>query len=239
MLLAVESATPALSVALLAGRELVAECAAPPGAHHAETLLPLVERLLTQAGIREADVEAFGVSIGPGSFTSLRVGLATVKGLAFETGRPAVAVSTLAALAWGYAARHPERDLAEAVVALLDARRGELYAGIFDVGPEGPAERGAASLLTPAELRKRLPPRCVLVGDGVSVYEAEGVAGPGEPRVSGPASVGAGAAPRAASVGALAAMALARGEGVDPADLVPRYVRRAEAEVTRTAQKTE
>lgn len=249
LLLAIESATQSLSVALLRGSDLVAERAAPPGPHHAERLLPLIEELLAAAGCREAEVEAFGVSIGPGSFTSLRVGLATVKGLAFATERRAVAVPTLAALAWGYATRNPERDPSEPIVAVLDARRDELYAaayvidevgagaGVGEGAREAVREQGATGLYTPAELRERLPARCVLVGDGIGVYQHAQQVGLAEPpgvRVSGDLS-----APTAASVGALAALALRRGEDEDPADLVPRYVRRAEAEVTRTSLKTE
>jgi tRNA threonylcarbamoyladenosine biosynthesis protein TsaB len=241
LVLAVESATPTLSAALLRGDALVAERVAPPGAQHAETLLPLVVELLDEAGLAEAEVGAFGVSIGPGSFTSLRVGLATVKGLAFGTSRPAVAVSTLAALAWGEASAGGDRAPDEAVVALLDAHRGEVYAAVFDVAADaGPSdaplrEVGATGLFTPAELGARLPARCVLVGDGTACLEASDFELPPGARLAAEPL----RAPSASGVGALAGRALLRGEGADPADLVPRYVRRAEAEVTRTAQRVE
>jgi tRNA threonylcarbamoyladenosine biosynthesis protein TsaB len=94
LLLAVESATSVPGVAVLRGEELLVELAQPGDQHHAETLLPLVDRALAQSGLELDEIEAFGVSIGPGSFTSLRIGLATVKGLVFGTSRPAVPVST-------------------------------------------------------------------------------------------------------------------------------------------------
>ena len=124
LLLAVESATPALSVALLRGSELLHEQSSVVAGRHAERLLPMIEQLLQHASVRESDVEAFAVSIGPGSFTSLRVGVATVKGLAFATARPAVPVSTLAALAWSYAReRRPWPDDLP-IAAVLD---GDAY----------------------------------------------------------------------------------------------------------------
>ena len=99
LLLAVETATAAPSVALWRGDALLGERAADPGRPTAEALLPALDALLADAGLALAAVEAVAVSIGPGSFTGLRIGVATVKGLAFGTGRPAIAVSTLAAVA--------------------------------------------------------------------------------------------------------------------------------------------
>ena len=89
----------------------------------------MVDAVLGAAKVSLASVECFAVSIGPGSFTSLRVGLATVKGLAFGSDSPVAPVSTLAALAWEAvrAAGSTEVDVA----AALDARRGEVYGGVF------------------------------------------------------------------------------------------------------------
>ena len=98
LLLALETATSSMSVALLRGEEVVALERQPVARAAAEGLLPAVDALLRGAGAGLADVAAIAVSIGPGSFTSLRVGIATAKGLAFGTGRGAVAVPTLAAL---------------------------------------------------------------------------------------------------------------------------------------------
>ncbi len=129
LVLALEPATAALSVALLRGPELIDEISAAAGPA-AATLLPAVDALLDRAGVALGDLEAFAVSIGPGSFTSLRVGIATLKGLAFESDLPIAPVSTLAALA---RVAGPTDRL---VVPMLDARRGEVYAAAYAAGSD-------------------------------------------------------------------------------------------------------
>ncbi len=161
LVLALEPATAALGVALLRGQDLVAEISASAGPA-AETLLPAVDRLLDRAGVALGELEAFAISIGPGSFTSLRVGIATVKGLAFDSDLPIAPVSTLAALA---CAAGPTDRL---VVPMLDARRGEVYAAAYAgasrrevVLPEG--------VYTPEALCATIRPPCVLVGEGAAL----------------------------------------------------------------------
>ena len=99
LILAFETATPVTSVALLRGESLVAERTAPVGVDASTTLLAMVDALFEGDPSRLKAVDVFAVSIGPGSFTSLRIGLATVKGLAFGRPHRAVAISTLEALA--------------------------------------------------------------------------------------------------------------------------------------------
>jgi tRNA threonylcarbamoyladenosine biosynthesis protein TsaB len=224
LLLAVETATAAPSVALWRGDALLAERAADPGRATAEALLPAVDALLAEAGLALAAVEGFAVSIGPGSFTGLRIGVATVKGLAFGTGRRAVAVSTLAALAAH--ARGPGP-----VASVLDARRGEIYAAGFAAGRAAPWL--PAAVIPIAALGSRLPTGCRVVGDAVALC-AEALSGsdvvllpPPYPETT------------ARHVAALAARAWPRGEAVAAGDLAPRYLRRAEAEVKRTGQRFE
>ena len=224
LLLAVETATAAPSVALWRGDALLGERAADPGRATAEALLPAVDALLADAGLALAAVAGFAVSLGPGSFTGLRIGVATVKGLAFGTGRPAVAVSTLAALAAH--ARGPGP-----VAAVLDARRGEVYAAGFAGGAV--ADWLAEGVIAIGALAARLPAGCRVVGEGVPLC-AEALHGadvelapPPYPETT------------ARHVAALAARAWSRGETVAAADLAPRYLRRAEAEVKRTGERFE
>ena len=99
ILLAIESSTERLSVALLRGEEILRLHEDPGSRRHAAALLPAIDRMLVDAGIDLDGIDAIGVSIGPGSFTSLRIGLATVKGLAFGRPLPTVGVSTLEAMA--------------------------------------------------------------------------------------------------------------------------------------------
>ncbi len=229
LVLAVESATSRLSVALLRGESLLAEGSPDVPGRHAERILPLVHAVLEEAGCCASDPDAFAVSIGPGSFTSLRVGLATVKGLAFGSGRPVVAVPTLEALA--FATLSSGSPLPR--VPLIDARRGEAYAAVFDVENGELAARVPDGLFSPAELAAVLPGSCLLVGEGAAIFGAElqALAGAG---VELPASLEPDAlAARAESVARLALLRLRAGDVADSL-LAPRYVRRAEAEVTRT-----
>jgi tRNA threonylcarbamoyladenosine biosynthesis protein TsaB len=231
LLLSIESATRVMSVAVLEGETLLAEISTFDERVHSERLLPAVDQLLRIADLSLDQIEAFAVSIGPGSFTGLRIGLATLKGLALGSNRPAVAVPSLAALTLAAA------GAVGPVAALLDARREEVYA----VCLEGPGEIGtpliADAVFTAEELAAALPGSCtVVVGE-----DAEGVAGAAAERAGGglallPAALGRA---RAFHTGLLGARLLARGEGQPSEDLVPRYVRRAEAEVRRTGERFE
>lgn len=223
--LAIESATPVVSVALLRGETLVGEERAPLDAAAAETLLPTVDALLARAGLPVQAIRAYAVSVGPGSFTSLRIGIATVKGLAFGSGRRVAPVPTLAALA------RAAGEAAGPVVGVLDARRGEVYAGAWSRGGEEPHAAVPEGIYTPEALAARLPSPCVLVGEGVALLDERTRARLGAGVRLVPASA---AEPAARHVGWLGVRLLARGMGIDAADLVASYGRRAEAEVRRT-----
>ena len=121
LILAVECATRGASVAIVRGAETLSLRSGTSDQHHAEGLLAEVDAALREAAVGLDDLEAFAVTVGPGAFTSLRIGLATVKGLAFGSRRPVAAVSTLAVIAQAAPADWPR------VAAVLDARRGELY----------------------------------------------------------------------------------------------------------------
>lgn len=108
-------------------------------------VLVAIDELCREAGIAPAQLDAVAVGAGPGSFTGLRIGMATAKGIAFAIGRPLWAVSSLAALAW-----HARGADAEAVVAVLDARRGEVYAGCF--AREGLGPLAPERVMPPGEL---------------------------------------------------------------------------------------
>ncbi len=225
LLLAVETATTETSVALLRGEALVAEVAGRDERNHSARLLPILEQVLDQAGVGLDEIEAFAVSIGPGSFTGLRIGLATVKGLAFGSPRPVAAVSTLAALALA------AEDAPGPVAALLDARRGEVYAGLYPGPGEG---QGSERVCTPEELAGELPEGCtVVVGEGAEAAAA---------RLEGLGAACVGHVPARASavrVGRLGQRLLGAGPVPSAESLVPRYLRRAEAEVRRTGERFE
>lgn len=227
-LLALETATSFASVALVAGGELRAEVIVTGARPHSARVLPAVQAALELGGARLEEVDAFAVSIGPGSFTGLRVGVATVKGLAFGDERPVAAVPTLAALAAGAPADR-------ACLACLDARRNELYAAAF--GP-GEGEREAwlpEGVYDPATLAARAPRPCLVVGCSGEEAALAGLLA----RLGPDASLLPLAPPRALTVARLGLRLIARGKGVPASALAPRYVRRAEAEVRRTGERFE
>jgi len=239
--LALETATATASVALLRGGVELDVRRGGDGQHHCETLLTMVDDLLTAGRWRLDDVDLFAVSIGPGAFTSLRIGLATLKGLAFGSERPAVAVPTLEALALSACRALPEVPTGVLVPA-LDARRGEVYAAAYEaqalaaLGAEPAPAVLAESVYAPAELAEALPEGGCLVGEGAAVVgpELEARAQGGWRREGRAPEV-----PDAVAVGLLGLARFAAGYGRSASELVPRYVRRAEAEVTRTAQRLE
>ena len=238
--LALETATATASVALLRGSQVLAQRSGPDGQHHSETLLPMIDATLEDAGAHLDEVGAFAVSIGPGAFTSLRIGLATVKGLAFATPCPAVAVSTLQALALS-AERALPGPAGGVTVPVLDARRGEVYAGAYandDLGGDlsALAPRLPDSVYRAEDLAAALPGGGRLVGEGAGVV-AEALLAAGEGQWS--VEAGAPPVPDAVAVGMVGLARLAAGAGGPEADLVPHYLRRAEAEATRMAQALE
>lgn len=198
---------------------MLADAAERESRSHTVSLPRLVERTLAAAGLVIADVDALAVSIGPGSFTGLRVGLALAKGLAFAGRLPLVGVPTLEALAWAADAAPGER-----ICAALDARKQEVYAALFDASADGPRRLTPDMALRPADLAARLEPRCVLVGDASDVHGAVlGVRAVVRPFATHH--------PRGGIVARLGAARLARGDADDVGALEPTYVRAPEAEL--------
>jgi tRNA threonylcarbamoyladenosine biosynthesis protein TsaB len=148
-LIALETATEACSAALWIDGELRWLLEPAAARRHGELILDQVDRLLAEAGLVPAQLDAVAVGRGPGAFTGVRLGLGVAQGLAFAIGCPVVPVSTLAALAQQGA----ERGALE-VLAVLDARMGEVYWSLLRVGPEGLVE-AAEEHLTPRRRWRR------------------------------------------------------------------------------------
>ena len=161
MLLAFDTATPYVTVALHDGDEAVAERGSPQRMKHGEQLAPLIERVMSDAGIVRQDLTAVAVGVGPGPYTGLRVGLVTARTLAFALQLPVYGVCSLDVLAVE-AAHGPDPIGADFVVA-TDARRREVYLASYDDqgrrldGPE---------VLRPADAATGLP----VVGEGAVLY---------------------------------------------------------------------
>ena len=124
-ILAVDTATAWQSVAVLDGEKVLARADEDAEGAQAKRLVPAIDRVLASCGMTLADLEGLAVSIGPGSFTGLRVGLATMLGFRLVTGLPLAAVPTLEAMAWSL------RDAAVPLCPMLKARTGEVYWGLY------------------------------------------------------------------------------------------------------------
>lgn len=128
--LAIETATSVCGAAVASGG-VIRSLAEVDGKNiHSDRLLPFIEDALEEAGIPLAAIDAIAVSIGPGSFTGLRIGLSVAKGLVYATGKPLVAVPTLEALAFRIVLAGAARD-GQSILAALDARRNEVYCQLF------------------------------------------------------------------------------------------------------------
>jgi len=239
--LGIDTATATASVALVEDGKLIAEeihrCNSQPrssssGAsrpNHAEILLPLVDRLSKKTGIHLRDLAALAISIGPGSFTGLRIGLSTVKGLAYGCGIPVVGVPTLGAVA----ARVTDWD--GLICPFLDARKKEVYAALFRKKGESLERLADDAVCAPERVIGHIQSRregkpCLFIGAGVRVYGSliqdllgEGAILAVEERYPSVAS----------AVARLGEEKLARVGGDPVGPLVPLYLRPSEAELKR------
>jgi tRNA threonylcarbamoyladenosine biosynthesis protein TsaB len=206
--LAIDTTAEFGSIALVSETGVIEEVALDSPDGFAHVLFGEIERLLTRHGVGIEQVDAFASASGPGSFTGVRVGLTAVKGLAEATGRKVVAVSNLEALAW-----FGSRPLRAAV---LDARRGEVYGGVYD----------AALRLVQDEVVTKLDEWLggLPAGDLEIVTHGLRLEGERRPVLEAPRSL-------AGSIGHIAFDRLGRGEVLDPAEVDANYVRRSDAEL--------
>ena len=176
LILAFESSAKAASVALCRDGHLISQYSQCSGLTHSRTLLPMAEDMLKNAELSIADVDLFAVAHGPGSFTGIRIGVSTVKGLAWASDKPCVGVSTLEAMAWhGVAA-------GGLVCPVMDARRSQVYNALFEIrdgGPERLCDDRAIALGELASELKGYDREVWLVGDGARLsleyLTAEGI----------------------------------------------------------------
>lgn len=226
-ILAIETSTMLGGVAIvdeLSG--LIAEVRLNVKSTHSERLMTEIDHILKQSGLTISDIDVFAVATGPGSFTGLRIGLSTVKGFAYATGKPIVTVPTLEALAWNYAySRFP-------VCTMLDARKKEVYAALFN-WDENDFLRLIEEVSIPVDVfLKKLTllseEKYIFTGDGSNFYRNQIIvnlkdraifASP-EKMIPSPANV--------ATIGLKIAM---EGKFSEPISLVPFYIRKSEAEL--------
>lgn len=176
LILALESSAKAASAALCRDGRLLAQTVQNNGLTHSRTLLPMAEDMLKNAELTLRDVDLIAVAHGPGSFTGIRIGVSTVKGLAWAGDTPCVGVSTLEAMAWhGLAA-------GSYVCPVMDARRSQVYNALFEIRDGRPQRLCPDRPIALAELAedvKKLDAPVFLVGDGAAItkafFDAQGI----------------------------------------------------------------
>jgi tRNA threonylcarbamoyladenosine biosynthesis protein TsaB len=214
-LLAIETATEACSVALLHGGTLIDRTELAPR-RHAELVLPMAEDLLAEAGIVRRQLDAIAVGQGPGAFTGVRLAISVAQGLALALDIPVVPVSSLAALAM----QAPKNGAA--ILAAIDARREEIYAGVFGSDADGLVEPLDRERVLPASAL-RLPDAegWNVLGTGWSAY-GDSIR---ERLPSPPRWADGDRYPQARDVARVAAPLFAAGKGVPPEQALPVYLR--------------
>ncbi|MBI3610919.1 MAG: tRNA (adenosine(37)-N6)-threonylcarbamoyltransferase complex dimerization subunit type 1 TsaB [Nitrospirae bacterium] len=226
-ILAIETATGLGGVALIEDENLLAEYRMDMAMAHSERLMVMVDRVLTDGGLTMDDLDALAVSIGPGSFTGLRVAVSTVKGLVTGKPIPVAAVPTLEAMAWTVPAGP------HSVCPMIDAKKREVYAALFSCREDGTLKRVMDDqVISPEVLCERLcepsSPPTVFLGDGASKYREVLEKSLGRRAVFAPAPL---SRPLPSMVAWLGLRKLQRGEAADARSLVPVYVRRPDAEL--------
>jgi tRNA threonylcarbamoyladenosine biosynthesis protein TsaB len=223
IVLGIDTSTNQTSVALGTERGPLAT-AQFEGVRRHDDVVPAIERLLEWTGLELSSLGGVAVGLGPGLYTGLRIGVQVGKSLAQVLRVPIVGIPSLDALAFGV------RATRRLVAAVLDARRGEVFFGFYRSVPGGVVREGEYAVAPPEALAAELEARAVevlLVGNGAILYRQE-LERPGARVVLAPAAM---AHPWAAALVEIAAPRLIREEADRPADVVPLYLRKTDAEI--------
>jgi tRNA threonylcarbamoyladenosine biosynthesis protein TsaB len=218
--LAVDTASRSCSVAVGGGRQPAVELTAAAGRTHATHLMNMICAVLNLAELDWLQLDGFGVTIGPGSFTGLRIGVSTIKGLVFATGKPVCGISSLDILA------HQALPWPFDICPMLDARKGEVYAGLYRWRDGRLQHVAAERVLPPEEALRDIHDPCLFIGDGAQLYRD---------RITEHMGGKAHIAPpernfiHAASLARLAVVRYENHGGDDLDSLAPRYVRQSDA----------
>ncbi len=226
LILSIETSTGCGSVALTRGNHtdghLLAEYTLRPDITHSRKLLGNISQVMADAGVAWDQLDGLGISLGPGSFTGLRIGLAAAKGIAMASGVPLAGIGSLDGLALQYV------GMDKPVWCMLDARKGQVYGARYLYSPAGNrmVRQKEAQALAPEAVLEQVTEPTILAGPGLApFYELfashELVTVLPETTIQ----------PRAATIGFLAADQIELGRAADPASLTPLYARASEAEI--------
>lgn len=229
LVLAVDSATPVAGVALVDEEKVIREEFVNYKKTHSETLMPMIDKVLSDSECCLDDITAIAVTTGPGSFTGLRIGMAAVKGLCLASGKPLAGISTLEALA------HNIIGSDALVCPLLDARKQEVYCSFYDVSAGLPVSLTDMNACSPQEFVKTAldiaqdngKNKLMLLGDGYYPYKDYYQEAFGNRLIPVPGHL---MLPRASAVGNLAVTKVKKEDFEDVFKLRPVYIRLSEAE---------
>jgi len=223
LILALENSTMCGSIALVAEGLCLAENSLTTSTTHSQRLLASIHHLMAEGGVSWERLDAIAISTGPGSFTGLRIGLATAKGLAMATGKPLIGVSSLDTLAcqlpW----------TAQTICPVIDARKHEVYTAFYRCDHSGyPKRESAYVAIAPESLALMIRDDVIFVGDGSTLYQEVFTEVLGKRAHF--------ACPelffvRAAALGHCAMNRWRQGQFLDPANATPDYIRPSEAEI--------
>ncbi len=229
-ILGIETSMYAGSIAVSEDEKILGEYYFNTGPSHSEKLLPSIDWLLKELSIDKTELEGIAVSLGPGSFTSLRIGLAAAKGLSYALGIPIAGVCTLELMA-------NNLPLAPFTICpLIDARRGEVFTAFFE-SQEGRVVRISEDMVLSAEnLAGKIKDRTILIGEGALLYSdfLEDIMGADGYAVLCPEPL---SYPRAGVLSSMGYLIIRDGGGDDPHTLSPHYMRKSEAELVKESSK--
>ncbi|MCE5212324.1 MAG: tRNA (adenosine(37)-N6)-threonylcarbamoyltransferase complex dimerization subunit type 1 TsaB [Deltaproteobacteria bacterium] len=221
--LAFDSSSKTTSVALLKDEHIIYDVLINVALNHSEVLMPAIDQACIRTGIKIDEIDLFACTLGPGSFTGLRIGASTLKGFMLATGKPAVGISSLAALALNTGVS------SKIICSVMDAGRGQVYVANFHYKDNRILMQiGEDQVLNPLEIRQDKDKEVIFVGDGAVKYsdvirgnQSAAVVFPHQQYI------------RASSVGVLAIEKYKRNELLDAQTFVPLYLRSADALVKK------
>ena len=228
MVLGIETATYAGGIAVLDDTQgMRATYYLATSLTHSERLMSSIEHMFSKAGIVVADIDAIGVSTGPGSFTGIRIGMSVAKAMAYAANKPLIAISTLESIAYRYF------ESGHLVCPLIDARRSEVYAALFNVNDDVTTleQIGDSKVLKPETLLDTIDRITVFSGTGAIRYRDLIISRLGDmARFAPPHRI----LPSPEEVAFLALHRFLKGDIADPATLEPYYIRDSDAEIKRS-----
>ena len=227
-ILAIDTATPTCSIALTDGEILRAEVTVKEGRSHSRHIMGLIEQVFDSAGLTLDDVDGFAVSRGPGSFTGLRIGISTAKGLVHALKKPLVGISSLLVLATqAKAGRH-------LICSMLDARKKEVYYAFYRSEDGVPTIQGGEGVLSPEKIVGSIDGPCMFIGAGALAYRSLIEDSLGRSALFPPDGHHV---IRASTLAWIAKERFAGGSADEAERFVPTYVREPDAVLSRKAKR--